>query len=119
APKHLRCGSPLGKGNFPGGVVRDTGFEPVTPTVSRWCSTAELIALFPASRKERKAKVDGDAPLTRNFARSPNLAEQKRSASAHRAKPVGFPIASRVSVALSVSSSRHLPMATTSIQSSF
>ena len=25
-------------------MVRDTGFEPVTPTVSRWCSTAELTA---------------------------------------------------------------------------
>ena len=23
----------------------DTGIEPVTPTVSRWCSTSELIAL--------------------------------------------------------------------------
>ena len=26
------------------GMVRDTGIEPVTPTVSRWCSTAELTA---------------------------------------------------------------------------
>ena len=25
-------------------MVRDTGFEPVTPTVSRWCSTTELTA---------------------------------------------------------------------------
>ncbi len=25
-------------------MMRDTGFEPVTPTVSGWCSTAELTA---------------------------------------------------------------------------
>jgi hypothetical protein len=25
-------------------MVRDTGFEPVTPTVSMWCSTTELTA---------------------------------------------------------------------------
>ena len=26
-------------------MVRDTGFEPVTPTMSMWCSTPELTAL--------------------------------------------------------------------------
>ena len=25
-------------------MVRDTGFEPVTPTMSMWCSTPELTA---------------------------------------------------------------------------
>ncbi len=29
-------------------MVRDTGFEPVTPTMSMWCSTPELTALFRA-----------------------------------------------------------------------
>ena len=35
------------------GMVRDTGFEPVTPSVSRKCSTTELTAqrLLPDLRK--------------------------------------------------------------------
>ena len=33
-------------------MVRDTGLEPVTPTVSRWCSTTELTALAVACGRE-------------------------------------------------------------------
>lgn len=29
-------------------MVRDTGFEPVTPTMSMWCSTPELTAHRPS-----------------------------------------------------------------------
>ncbi len=34
-----RSGAPL---QLRGGMVRPAGIEPATPTVSRWCSTAEL-----------------------------------------------------------------------------
>ena len=34
-------------------MVRDTGFEPVTPTMSMWCSTPELTALYSYKNKQR------------------------------------------------------------------
>ena len=37
-------------------MVRGTGLEPVTPTVSRWCSTTELTALAVACGREDKLK---------------------------------------------------------------
>src|SRR5699024_8612801 len=43
--------------------VRDTGIEPVTPTVSRWCSTAELIALVPAPRSAQIEVETGIEPV--------------------------------------------------------
>ena len=42
-----------------GKMVRDTGFEPVTPTVSRWCSTTELTARTGLRGWERKAYSRG------------------------------------------------------------
>lgn len=42
-------------------MVRDTGFEPVTPSVSGRCSTTELTALsFPAFAGGRETWVDTD-----------------------------------------------------------
>src|SRR5262245_53202457 len=31
------------------GVERETGLEPATPTLARWCSTTELLPLFSVS----------------------------------------------------------------------
>ena len=48
-------------------VVRDTGFEPVTPTVSRWCSTTELNAHFGPLENKSAGNVNRNAWMTRNF----------------------------------------------------
>lgn len=47
-------------------VVRDTGFEPVTPSVSGRCSTAELTARVLLSDREA-GKVSKRVALTRIF----------------------------------------------------
>ena len=46
-------------------MVRDTGFEPVTPSVSRRCSTTELTALISvlASNRRRAGRKPYAAPL--------------------------------------------------------
>ena len=38
-------------------MVRDTGFEPVTPSVSRKCSTTELTALPESKDNERESLI--------------------------------------------------------------
>jgi hypothetical protein len=48
-------------------MVRDTGLEPVTPTVSRWCSTTELTALAVACGREDIRKLGGMAMFFFNF----------------------------------------------------
>ena len=45
-------------------MVRDTGIEPVTPTVSRWCSTAELTAhVYPGRGRENGKPIRRMQPL--------------------------------------------------------
>lgn len=48
-------------------MVRGTGLEPVTPTVSRWCSTTELTALAVACGREDKLKLVVVAMFFFNF----------------------------------------------------
>lgn len=36
--------TPLNKGNLSKKIERETGIEPATPTLARWCSTAEPLA---------------------------------------------------------------------------
>ena len=48
-------------------MVRGTGLEPVTPTVSRWCSTTELTALAVACGREDKLKFVVVAMFFFNF----------------------------------------------------
>ncbi len=57
-------------------MVRDTGFEPVTPSVSGRCSTTELTAqiLFLASTREARLGVVVDAiPFLSKKARNPKI----------------------------------------------
>lgn len=44
-------------------MVRGVGFEPTTPTVSRWCSTTELTALLFAAG----GKIHSRPPVWQSF----------------------------------------------------
>ena len=66
------------------GVVRDTGFEPVTPSVSGRCSTTELTARIPMhSRVESAGKVSRKIWMTRIFRSHPGLTASPKRTSAN------------------------------------
>jgi hypothetical protein len=55
-------------------MVRDTGFEPVTPTVSMWCSTTELTARTGKSASQAKSFL-----ASLNFPKTPEFRAQEKS----------------------------------------